>query len=115
MSASRFPNVFAKNQMVRLPPEPDLGQVAKIPSVCNNTVIRRHEPGQKSGLYGASHRRRDALERPLGTVLAQSDQVGRIFSQQRSSESYDIDYSRLMCRQLRLSRFMSLSLEFAHL
>ena len=41
-------DLLAGNELVRLAPEPDFGEIAKVPTVCNRAMAARRQAGDQS-------------------------------------------------------------------
>ena len=75
---ARLPDLLALDEPVRLPPEPDLHQVAEQPAVADDAVLARQEPGREGRLHAARHRRRDRLERAHAAGRREPRETGRV-------------------------------------
>ncbi len=61
---ARLPDLLAGDQPVRLPPQPDLHEVAEQPAVGDDAMVARQGAGHEGRLHAARHRRRHGRERP---------------------------------------------------
>ena len=59
----RLPDLLAGDELVGLPPEHHLREVAEVPAVADDAVVARQQPGEERGLGRTRHRRRDRAHR----------------------------------------------------
>jgi len=77
-SARGVPHFLSRDQPIRLPPEPDFGQIAKVPAIGDYAMVARQQPRHERRLHRSSYSRRDGVERAQATARGQALQIGRV-------------------------------------
>ena len=93
-----LPQLLALDQLVVLPPQEDLAEVAEVPAVGHNAVVAWHRAGQQGGLYRTRHRGQHGPQRRGVPDLRHVGHVG----QQPRGQSDDVDDDD-RCHQISLS------------
>ena len=81
---------FGLNEMVRLFPEKNFGEVAAVPAVGDNAVLAGELAGEECGLRGAGDGRQDGPQFRDEASLGDGVDLGRPVPQHRRSQTYDI-------------------------
>ncbi len=105
-SPAGFPDLLAGDQPVRLAPQPDLGEVAKVPAVGDGAVAARHQPRGQGRLHRAGHRGGYGCQRTHRAPRCQTAQVGGMLPDQSRRQTDDENdqcgmHVRYCCRQCR--------------
>ena len=77
-AAGGLPHLLALHQAVVLAPEQHLAQVAEVPAVADDPVLRRLEPGEERRLHRAGDRREDRVEAGLEAVVGKPAHAGHV-------------------------------------
>src|SRR5690625_584091 len=77
-----LPDLFARDQLVRLTPEQNLGQVPEIPAIRHRPMAGGWQSGDERRLHGTGHRWRDGVEGPHPAPRCQFCQIWRMFADQ---------------------------------
>src|SRR5207244_1049737 len=76
LAARGFPDLFAGDETVRLPPEPDLRQVAEVPAVADDAMLPRQRAGEHAGLCATGDSGEHRAERGHEALASQRGQRG---------------------------------------
>ncbi len=84
-----LPDLFPLNEPVRLAPEKNLGQIAKIPAVADDAVLRRQPSRKKGRLHAAGYCRTDRMD--PGNAVGKFIDPWRMGSKKGGTEAGNID------------------------
>ena len=93
---ARLPNLLAGDQAVRLAPEPDLHEVPEQPSVRDDAVIARRQPGREGRLDAAGDGRGHRRERADRAGGGEAGEVRRELAEVPGREADDEQDERAM-------------------
>ena len=94
LRAERVPDFGRLNQVVGLPPKLDLGQVAMVPAIAHDAMLRRRFAGEIIGLGGAGDCGKSGDDMGQRAAGAKRRQARRVLPDQRLGEAHDINDRR---------------------